>query len=172
MQLLESSRAEVQVGGGVRSNEDVTRLIVAGATRVIVGTRALDEPEWIAELAALHPERVIVAVDVRDGKVVSNGWVSTHRRTIGEVLASLSDLALAGLLVTAVHREGRMKGPDLPLMESVMKQSRLPVYAAGGISSVGDLRSLASIGITGAIVGMALYTGALGAAQLIEEFGQ
>jgi phosphoribosylformimino-5-aminoimidazole carboxamide ribotide isomerase len=170
--ILESSGAEVQVGGGIRRMEDVTRLTTAGAARVVVGTRALEEPEWIAELAVIHPERVIVAVDVRDGKVVTRGWSSTHDGDIDDVLGGLNDLPLAGILVTAVHLEGQMKGTDKPLMESVMKQTKLPVYASGGIGSIDDLRSLTSIGITGVIVGMALYTGAIDAAAIIEEFGE
>ncbi len=113
-----------------------------------------------------------MAADIRDSRVVTRGWSTTHHRAIDEVLASLNELPLSGLLVTAVHLEGQMKGTDLPLMDRVMRESRLPVYASGGIGSVDDLRSLASLGITGVIVGMALYTGALDAAEIIQEFGR
>jgi phosphoribosylformimino-5-aminoimidazole carboxamide ribotide isomerase len=170
--LLEVSRSETQVGGGIRAEADVNQFLSAGAARVIAGTRALEDAAWLEEIATMHPARVIAAVDVRDENVVTRGWASIHDRSIEDVVSALNGLPLAALMVTAVHAEGRMKGTDLQLMETVVVRSEFPVQAAGGIGCVGDLRALAGIGVAAAIVGMALYTGALDAQAIMEEFSQ
>lgn len=168
--LLSASQSEVQIGGGIRTGAQVETLLSAGAARVVAGTRALEDSVWLEGIAVMHPGRVIAAVDVRDGNVVARGWTIVHERSIEEVVSALNDLPLAGLLVTAVHAEGRMEGTDLQLMENVVKQSKLPVQASGGIGRVEDLRALADLGVGAAIVGMALYTGALDSRAITEEF--
>ena len=170
--LLEASRSETQVGGGIRTEANVGQLLSAGAARVITGTRALERPDWLEEIATMHPARVIAAVDVRGGNVVTRGWTSIHDRSVEDVVSALNGLPLAGLMVTAVHAEGRMEGTDLQLMENVLRRSELPVQASGGIGCVEDLRALADLGVAAAIVGMALYTGALDAQAIMEEFSQ
>jgi phosphoribosylformimino-5-aminoimidazole carboxamide ribotide isomerase len=162
---------DVQIGGGIRDGDAVERWLEAGARHVVVGTRALEEPAWIAELAARFPDRIVVAVDVRDGRVVTHGWARTTTRAVLDVVRELNGHPLAAVLVTAVHREGRLGGPDLPLVTSVAARSRHPVQASGGIASLDDLRALAARGVAGAVVGMALYTGALDPRALAEEFG-
>ena len=149
----------VQVGGGVRSGDLVEELLEAGAANVIVGTRALEELEWLAGIAARHPGEIIVACDVRERRVTTHGWVRTLPLDILDVVDELNALPLAGLLVTAVHREGQMQGTDLPLMEDVAEASHFPVFASGGVASMHDLRALEHRGIAGAVIGMALYTG-------------
>lgn len=162
----------VQVGGGVRSGDTIERLLNEGATRVIVGPRALEEPDWLAEMASLFPDELVVAADVRDRRVVTRGWVRALPRHIIDVVEELNSLPLAAILVTAVHREGQLQGTDLPLMEDVADASTVPVYAAGGVTTMNELRSLADRGIAGAIVGMALYTGALDPHALADEFAE
>jgi phosphoribosylformimino-5-aminoimidazole carboxamide ribotide isomerase len=169
-ELLRETQGEVQVGGGIRSTTQVEELLASGAHAVVVGTRALEDIDWIGRLAAANPAEVIVAADVRDRRVVTHGWARTLPRDIVEVTEELSALPLAGLLVTAVHREGRMQGADLFLMEDVVEAASFPVFASGGIASVADLRALADRGVAAAIVGMALYTGAIDPWQAAEEF--
>lgn len=170
--ILEASAdVDVQVGGGVRSLERARGLLASGASRVVAGTRALEDPAWLAELAREHPSRVVVAVDVRDSKPVVRGWSETTALDLARVLARLDDLPLAGLLVTAVDVEGRLGGPDLALTQSVAHTSRHRLTAAGGITTLQDLRSLAALGAWGAVIGMALYTGHMDAAQCAAEFG-
>jgi phosphoribosylformimino-5-aminoimidazole carboxamide ribotide isomerase len=145
-------------------------LIECGARAVVVGTRALEDVDWLARLAAAYPNEIVVAADVRDRRVVTHGWTRTLAREIIDVTEELSALPLAGLLVTAVHREGRMQGADLFLMEDVVEAASFPVYASGGIGSVADLRALADRGVAAAVIGMALYTGAIDPWQAAEEF--
>lgn len=169
-EILRETNAEVQVGGGVRTTEVVEQLFRAGADRVVVGTRALEEPEWLANLAELYPGAIVVATDVRERRVVTRGWVRTLPIDILDVVAELNPLPLAALLVTAVHKEGQMQGTDLALMEDVVETSQAPVIASGGVASMDDLRSLEHRGLAGVVIGMALYTGALDSRALAREF--
>ena len=168
--ILDLGLLEVQVGGGVREDSDIERLLDAGATRVVVGTRALEDMSWLEEMAARFPGELVVAADVVDGRVVTRGWTRTLPLTILDAVEEMNDLPLAALLVTAVHLEGQMQGTDLPLMEDVAELSRAPVYASGGVSTVHDLRALADRGLYAAVIGMALYTGALDGRSVAEEF--
>jgi phosphoribosylformimino-5-aminoimidazole carboxamide ribotide isomerase len=170
--LISDSNVPIQVGGGVRTSEFVEELLEAGATNVIVGTRALEDAEWIADLAARHPGEIIVACDVRERRVTTRGWTHTLPLDILDVVQDLNQLPLAGLLVTAVHREGQLKGTDLPLMEDVAESSNFPVYASGGITTMQDLRALEHRGLAGVVIGMALYTGALDPVVVAGEFGE
>jgi phosphoribosylformimino-5-aminoimidazole carboxamide ribotide isomerase len=171
-EILRDARIPVQVGGGVRSTEAVEQLFRAGADRVVVGTRALEDPEWLAELAAMYPGVLVVATDVRERRVVTRGWVRTLPHDILDVVEELNPLPLGGLLVTAVHVEGQMRGTDLALMEDVAEAAAAPVIASGGIASVADLRALAHRGVWGAVIGMALYTGTLDARAVAQEFSE
>ena len=168
--ILAIGELEVQVGGGVRSIERIEELLDAGAVRVVLGTRALEEPDWLAEAASLFPGELIVAADVRDRRIVTRGWARTLPRHVLDVVSELDDLPLAGIMVTAVHKEGQLGGPDLALMEDIVEATALPVMASGGIATAGDLRALEHRGIAGAIIGMALYTGALDPRALAQEF--
>jgi phosphoribosylformimino-5-aminoimidazole carboxamide ribotide isomerase len=168
--IVESADVPVQVGGGIRSGDLVEELLDAGATNVIVGTRALEEMEWLAGIAARHPGEIIVACDVRERRVTTRGWVRTLPVDILDAVDELNTLPLGGLLVTAVHREGQMQGTDLPLMEDVAESSNFPVYASGGVASMQDLRALEHRGIAGVVIGMALYTGALDPVVVAGEF--
>jgi phosphoribosylformimino-5-aminoimidazole carboxamide ribotide isomerase len=168
--ILADVPASIQVGGGIRSGDTIERLLQEGASWVVLGTRALEEPEWLAGTASTFPGQLIVAADVRERQVVTRGWARTLARSVLDVIEQLNDIPLGGVLVTAVHREGRLAGTDLFLMEDVAELSAHPVIASGGISTGGELRELAERGIAAAVIGMALYTGALDARSVAEEF--
>jgi len=163
--------AAVQVGGGVRADADADGWLAAGAARVVLGTRALEEPAWVEAVAASHPGRCIVAVDVRGRRIVARGWTRRLAEKLDALLARLAPLPLAALLVTAVHREGRLAGPDLALVAEVTAARTHPVLAAGGIAAMRDLDALARLGAAGAVLGMALYTGALDPRAVAKEYG-
>jgi len=170
--LLRDTSVALQIGGGVRSETQIEELLASGATAVVVGTRALEDSDWLARVATTYPNEILVAADVRDRRIVTHGWARTLPREIIDVTEELSTLPLAGLLVTAVHREGRMQGADLFLMEDVVDAASFPVFASGGIASTADLRALDDRGVAAAIIGMALYTGALDPWQTAEEFSE
>ena len=168
--LLDRTDLTVQVGGGVRDRDSIAWLIDAGATYVVVGTRALEDEQWLQEMSDEFPEQLIVAADVRERKIVTRGWTTTMHLDIDEAMERLSQLSLAGVLVTAVHKEGLMQGADLALMEDVADSTDLPVIASGGITTDVDLRLLDDRGVAAAVLGMALYTGTLDARAIAEEF--
>ena len=170
--ILGDGTASIQVGGGVRTTERAEELLDAGARYVVVGTRAIDEPGWLAELSSANPGRVIVATDVRERALVTRGWTKTTTRDVVSFLDDIADLPLAGVLVTAVHKEGLLQGPDIHLMEAVVASATVPVLASGGIRGRQDLDALAECGATGAIIGMALYTGELDPRLLAEEYSE
>ena len=107
-ELLADTTVPVQVGGGVRSDEQASELLDAGASRIIVGTRALEEEDWIAELASRHPGQIVVACDVRERRVTTRGWVRTLPLDVIDAVETLNAYPLGGILVTAVHREGQL----------------------------------------------------------------
>ncbi|MCX5755466.1 MAG: 1-(5-phosphoribosyl)-5-[(5-phosphoribosylamino)methylideneamino] imidazole-4-carboxamide isomerase [Gemmatimonadetes bacterium] len=170
--LLGDLAIPVQAGGGVRTDADVATLFAAGADRVVLGSRAIDDSAWLARVAFANPDRVIVAADVRGRQVVTRGWSATTVREVTELVAEWEGLPLAAVLVTAVQLQGRMRGADLPLMQAVVRTSPFPVIAAGGVSSLSDMYALAECGVSAVVIGTALYTGAIAAAALAEEFAQ
>jgi len=170
-EILREASVPVQVGGGIRDEAQIDRLLDDGATWVVVGTRAIEDETWRAEMAHRFPGRLIVAADVRERKVVTRGWAETSRLDVVDFVESMAGLPLGGVLVTAVHLEGLMGGTDLPLMEDVAAACEWPVFASGGVSSAEDLRALDHRGLAGAVLGMALYTDALDARRIAEEFG-
>jgi len=152
LDVLASTRGEIQVGGGVRTEERIDWLLEAGSSSVVVGTRAVEDQWWIEEAAHRTPNELMIATDVRDRRVVTQGWGKHTAYDVMDVVHELSSLPIAGIVVTAVHRQGTLHGPDLPLMEDVVEAASCPVYAAGGVASVGQLRSLSDRGLAGARV--------------------
>jgi phosphoribosylformimino-5-aminoimidazole carboxamide ribotide isomerase len=171
-EILRATTLEAQVGGGIRDVDRIDALLHDGAARVILGTRAVKEQDWLAEMAELYPGQIVVAADVRDRRIVARGWTETTGRHVIDFVSEMNDLPLAGIMVTAVHREGRMEGTDLPLMEDVAEESVHPVCASGGIGSMGDLRALEDRGVAAVVIGMALYTGAIDPRVVAEEFAE
>jgi imidazole glycerol-phosphate synthase subunit HisF len=149
----------VQAGGGIRSLADARMWIDAGATKVVIGTVAADAPEVLCAIVeALGAERVIAAIDVRDGIVRVNGWERDARATLAEVLARVEELGIAEVLITDINKDGAMSGPSFALYRSIRRDRR--VIASGGISTLSDVISLSRIGSVGAcVIGRALLDG-------------
>lgn len=171
-EIIVRSGVLAQVGGGVRDEDALSGLLEDGADRVVVGTRGVEDPEWLAEQAERVPQRIVLAADVNLRKVVTRGWAKETSRDVLELIRELEHLPLAGLLVTAVHKEGQMQGTDLALMADVVDAAPWPVIASGGVSSMQDLQALEDRGVAAAVLGMALYTDALDARVVAEEFAE
>jgi phosphoribosylformimino-5-aminoimidazole carboxamide ribotide isomerase len=169
--LCSATPATVQVGGGIRDDDAAARVLSAGADRVIVGTRAVDDPRWLADLADRFPHRIMVAADIRDGIVLRRGWTEASTLGVLDFVAGLASLPLAGVLCTDVGREGKVQGIDLEGAVDVIRASPHPVWISGGVSSMQDLTNLNEAGAAGAVLGMALYTGALDVAAVAQEYG-
>ncbi|NUP05134.1 MAG: 1-(5-phosphoribosyl)-5-[(5-phosphoribosylamino)methylideneamino] imidazole-4-carboxamide isomerase [Polyangiaceae bacterium] len=168
--ILKLPERIVTVGGGIRTIERARELVDRGAARVVVGTRAVEDPAFVAEVASAVPGKVVVSLDVRGREVTTRGWAHGSGKMIDTLLETLRGLDLAGVLVTAVHVEGTLGGVDAALYEEVVAASPVDVIASGGVGSADDLRTLARLGCRAAVVGMALYTGALDAPAIAKEF--
>ncbi len=169
--LVRATPAETQVGGGVRDESLAVELLDAGADRIVVGTRALDDPDWLASLALGHPGRVMVALDTRDGRILRRGWTEETALEIASYLPSLGTLPLAGILSTDVGREGRLEGIDRESCRQVISTSPHPVWASGGVTTEDELEYLDAQGAAGVVLGMALYTETLNPSDVAARWG-
>ena len=168
--VLEGSGLQAEVGGGVRDADAIQRLLDLGASRVIVGTRALEDPRWLEEMAFKFPGKLILAADTRGRQVVTRGWTRTLTQDVAALVAGVDPLPLAAILVTAVHVEGLEGGTDQALMSELVEATRHPLHASGGIASMEELRQLSTAGVAAAVLGMALYTGKIDARAAAKEF--
>ena len=153
--------AKVQASGGIRSPADAALLLAAGAARVVVGTAALAEPEALEQFVAQLGDRLVVAIDVREGRVAARGWLDDTSFEAADVARRCAAAGVSRILCTAIERDGMLAGPDLDLLQKVREVSGLPLLAAGGIRSETDLAAVAEIGCEGAVVGRALLDGSL-----------
>lgn len=165
------SSVSVEVAGGLRTDEACASAMEAGAARVVVGTRALADPEFAARLVLDHgTERVVVALDIRDGRAVGHGWAGRDEGIeLSQALQSLLDVGVTWFEVTAIERDGMLGGPDLALLERSLQDPRARIIASGGITSVDHLRGVRELGCVGAIIGRALYDGTLDLATALRE---
>lgn len=177
-QIASAAREEVagvrvEAGGGLRRVEDVDALLDAGADEVILGTAAVDRPGFLAECAAVHPGRIVASIDLRSGRTALDGWTRT---VADDPLALARRLLVDGasrLILTDADRDGTLGGPNLALLGRF--RAALPdatLVAAGGVASADDLRALEAAGIDGAVVGLALLTGALDVATALAAIGR
>lgn len=170
--IIASTVMTVQTGGGLRDFDSIEDVLCFGAAAAVLGTLALENGPWLKQAASRFPGELIVAVDVRERRVVTRGWARELSLDVIEAVKQLNDLPLAGILVTAVHREGQMKGPDLGLVGEIVAATTHPLQASGGISSIQDLEELQNAGASSAIVGMALYTDALNPETVSKEYAR
>jgi len=152
----------VELSGGIRNDAALDRALATGCTRVVIGTAALEDPDWVAGVIADHGDRIAVGLDVRGTRLAARGWTSDG----GELDDALDPLEAAGCaryVVTDIDKDGMLRGPNLDLLRRVCARTDAPVVASGGVSSLDDLRAIARLvpnGVEGAIMGKALYTGA------------
>jgi phosphoribosylanthranilate isomerase len=153
---------KVELSGGIRDGAALTAALATGCTRVVIGTAALENPEWVAKMIAEHGDRIAVGLDVRGTRLAARGWTADG----GELADALDRLEGAGCcryVVTDIDKDGMLRGPNLDLLRRVCARTDSPVVASGGVASLADLRAIASLvplGVEGAIVGKALYAGA------------
>ncbi len=169
--IVREAPGETQAGGGIRDDERAESLLATGIDRIIVGTRGVSDREWLAALAERHPHRVVLAADIRDGMILRKGWTESTGLEVEPFLEALGALPLAGVLCTDVGREGLIQGIDRTGVSGVIRASSHPVWISGGVTTEAELRFLREKGAAGAVLGMALYTGALDATQTAREFG-
>ncbi len=156
-----SSAVKIELSGGIRDDASLEAALEAGATRVNLGTAALEDPEWTSRVIERFGDAIAVGLDVRGTTLAARGWTK-EGGDLWEVLARLEDAGCARYVVTDVTKDGTLKGPNIELLKEVMTRTSKPIVASGGISSlqdITDLRALVSQGLEGAILGKSLYAG-------------
>ena len=157
-----------EIGGGIRNMETVSRYLEAGVDRVILGTAALQDPSFLKNALREYGDRIAVGVDLKDGKVAVKGWLETSNKDGIEFLKELENLGVEGVIVTDISRDGAMKGTNLDLYGRIKEEVSLKVTASGGVSTIEDIVALKSMGLYGAIIGKAYYTGAIKLKEALE----
>ncbi|KPF73718.1 1-(5-phosphoribosyl)-5-[(5-phosphoribosylamino)methylideneamino] imidazole-4-carboxamide isomerase [alpha proteobacterium AAP81b] len=159
---------KVQVGGGIRTRDNVEAWLARGAWRVVMGTAALEDPALVRDCAHAHPGRIVVAADARDGLVAARGWADVSAVGIVELAKRFEDVGVAALLFTDVGRDGMLKGVNIAATVALAAATHLPVIASGGVAGLADIEALAGEpGIEGVITGRALYDGRLSLAEAL-----
>ncbi len=155
--ILAAVDVPCELGGGIRDADTVHQLLAAGLSRLVIGTRALAEPNWFRTLCREVPGKLVLGIDARDGRVATDGWLQTSGVAATELAAQFSDEPLAAIIYTDIATDGMLCGPNLAAMEEMRRATRLPVIASGGIHAADDVRQLAAIGMAGCVIGRALY---------------
>jgi len=157
-----------EVGGGIRNEETVARYLDAGVSRVILGTAAVKDPDFLERMVARYGKQIAVGVDLRDGFVAVSGWTETSSLACDDFMERLDELGVQTVICTDISRDGAMKGTNHELYAHLKKAFRVNVIASGGVSSMEDVIRLRDAGAYGAIIGKAYYTGAIDLSKAVE----
>lgn len=158
--IIYNSSVDIQVGGGIRTLKAIETYVNAGAYRVILGTIAQKDPQFVAEACKQFPEKIIVGIDARDGFVAIKGWIEVSEQKATDLARQMEPLGVAGFIFTDISRDGMLKGPNLESIRQFADATPLPVIASGGVGTLDDISDLLQLephGITGIITGKALY---------------
>ena len=172
--IIKAISIPVQVGGGLRDRNSINQLLNLGVERAIVGTVAVEKPQLVEQLCQEFPGQIVVGIDARNGKVATRGWLETSEVTARELAQQMAQYQVAAIIYTDIHRDGTLSGPNLTALRELATNIDIPVIASGGVSSLTDLLSLLSLeslGVTGVIVGRALYTGDVDLSEAIRAIG-
>ena len=159
--IVRAADVPCQLGGGLRSREDIELVFSWGVHKVILGTRALKDAAWFEAIVRDFPQKIILGLDARDGLVATNGWLEVDQTSALELARRCAHLPLAGLVYTDISRDGMMQGANVPAMAEMASVSKIPLIASGGVTNLEDVRKLAQLGIAGCIIGRALYEGTI-----------
>lgn len=165
--IVKETGLKVEIGGGVRSFETIEKYLDAGVSRVILGTKAVKDPGFLKEAVSKWGDKIAVGVDAKDGKVAVNGWLDVLDIDMFDFLQDIKEMGVSTAIVTDISKDGAMKGTNLPLYERLSKLSGIDITASGGVSTLDDLRALKAMNIYGAILGKAMYNGAIALSEAL-----
>jgi phosphoribosylformimino-5-aminoimidazole carboxamide ribotide isomerase len=156
-----------EVGGGIRDLETITDLLDLGVARLIIGTKALKEPEWFRDVCRRFPGRLVLGIDARNGRVATDGWLKVSEMSATRLAADLAREPIAAIVYTDITTDGMLAGPNLEAMDEMRRAVDVPVVASGGVTTTTDVAQLAQLGMAGCIVGRSLYEGRLSLPEAI-----
>jgi len=167
--IIERAGVPCQLGGGLRTEGHIAQALQWGVARVVVGTQALQEPGWLEGMCQRFPGQVILGIDARHGRVATDGWVKLSQVSALALVRQCAAWPLAAIVYTDIGRDGMLTGPNLDALAEISAATSLPIIASGGVSTLEDIRRLASLNLAGCIIGRALYEGKLQLAEAIKE---
>ncbi len=167
-EIIRSAQMSVEVGGGIRNIETVALYADAGVDRIILGTAAVKDPAFLREAVARYGEKIAVGVDIKDGMVAIKGWTEVSQTSCEELCAELCEIGVRYVICTDISKDGMMSGTNLELYSTLSERFDLDFIASGGVSSLDDIKALSKMKLFGAILGKALYTGAVDLAAAIK----
>ena len=159
--ICQETKLQVEIGGGIRSLEMIERYLNAGVARVILGTKAVTDEDFLRDAVGRWGDRIAVGVDAKDGRVAVKGWVEVLDVDMFDFLWKLRSIGVKTAIVTDISKDGAMKGTNLPLYERLSRLDGIDITASGGVSTLEDIRALRDMGLYGAILGKAMYNGAI-----------
>lgn len=160
-----------ELGGGIRSEESIRTLLDLGLQRLVIGTLALREPDWFRDVCRKYPNRLVLGIDARSGRVATEGWLATSDVSATDLVASFAGEPIAALVYTDIATDGMMAGPNVAEMAAMQAASPWPVVASGGVTTCEDVVRLAAVPMAGCIIGRALYEGTLTLPEAIVAAG-
>ena len=167
-EVAEKTGLFIEIGGGIRSMKTVKKYIDAGISRVILGTAAICDEDFLKEAVKAYGEKIAVGADVKDGKIAVKGWLEQSDVTLDEFFLKMQDLGVKNIICTDISRDGAMRGTNLELYRELSEKYSLDITASGGVSSIEDVKRLREMNLYGAIIGKAYYTGAVDLEEAIE----
>lgn len=170
VKIIKEAGVPVEVGGGIRDEKRIKKLAKAGADRIIVGTKALNDFEWFSDMADQFPNTIAMALDTKNGKITQKGWQEESDLPLDTVFDKIAGLPLSGVLNTNVDVEGQGKGIDREFATEFIRKCPHDVIASGGVTTLDDLKILSKAGAVGAVVGVSIYTGKLNPSKLREPW--
>ena len=165
--IVETAGVPCQLGGGLRTDDDLAAVFDWGVRWAVLGTRALADPAWVRAAAGRFPQRIVLGVDAKDGFVATDGWLTVSRVKAVDLARNVSDAPLAAVVYTDIAKDGMMSGPNFEALAEVRAAVPLPVIASGGVSTLDHVRRLAESGTHGCIIGRALYEGSMHLSEAI-----
>ncbi|MFA5864064.1 MAG: 1-(5-phosphoribosyl)-5-[(5-phosphoribosylamino)methylideneamino]imidazole-4-carboxamide isomerase [Phycisphaerae bacterium] len=171
--ILKVGQLKIQIGGGIRSQRIIKKLLDAGAERVIIGTRGIEDWEWFKEMVrdADFAGKIVLGLDARKGKLASHGWTEQTKIKAVDLAAKVSHWPLAAIVYTDIACDGMLSGPNFEEIELITKATDIPIIASGGVSSIEDVRRLSTLPVAGVIIGRAIYEGKINLEEAIKIAG-
>jgi len=169
--IVRAVEVPCQLGGGIRSEETIRRWLAAGVHRLVIGTLAVNKPEWFGRMCRTFPGRLVLGIDARGGRVATNGWLQTSRQSALELARRFAGEPVAAIVYTDIAADGMMRGPNVEAMAEMQAAVELPVVASGGVSTVDDVARLAAVPMAGCVIGRALYEGVLSLSEALRVAG-
>ncbi len=166
-QIVRNVPLTCELGGGIRSEEAIGELLETGLARLVIGTKALDDPEWFRAACRRFPGRLVLGIDAKDGFVATHGWLQTSEMTALALARSFAGEPLAAVIYTDIATDGMLCGPNLPAVVEMVRSMSLPIVASGGVANANHVADLAATGAAGCILGRSLYAGTLTLAEAL-----